>query len=160
MQVTEPPRNPGRFTEAAETSERHGRKKRAKMGRADARNLRELLLVGRLPESWIPPEHILELRSRVRLRHALAEQRSEWQQRIQEQLYYHGVPPRRELLTAQNRAWLERLELPGAGRPQIEVALRMVDQIGREPEPLGRELRFARCRPGCRALIRRYGIAS
>jgi transposase len=59
-----------------------GRKKRARSDRADARHLRELLMVGRLPESWIPPEHLLELRARVRLRHTLVDQRREWRQRI------------------------------------------------------------------------------
>ena len=44
------------LAEPAETSERRGPKKRAKTDRADARHLRELLQVGRLPESWIPPE--------------------------------------------------------------------------------------------------------
>ena len=147
------------LAEPAETSERRGRKKRAKTDRADARHLRELLLAGRLPESWIPPEHILELRSKVRLRHTLAEQRSEWQQRIQAQLYHHGVPRRRQLLTADNRAWLESLELPEAVRLQIEVALRIVDQLRGELEPIERELRaFARRQPGCRALMRHYGI--
>ena len=29
-------------------------------------------MVGRLPESWIPPDHILDLRARVRLRHTLS----------------------------------------------------------------------------------------
>ena len=28
-------------------------------------------MVKRLPESWIPPDHILDLRARVRLRHTL-----------------------------------------------------------------------------------------
>lgn len=147
------------LAEPAETSERRGRKKRAKTDRADARLLRELLIAGRLPESWIPPEHILELRSKVRLRHTLAEQRSEWQQRIQAQLYHHGVPRRRQLLTRENRAWLEGLELPEAARLQIDVALRMVDHIRAELEPLERELRaFARRQPGCRALMAHYGI--
>jgi transposase len=147
------------LAEPAETSERRGRKKRAKTDRADARHLRELLSAGQLPESWLPPAHLLELRSRVRLRHTLAEQRTEWQQRMQAQLYHHGVPQRRSLLTAENRTWLEQLELPGAARLQIEVALRMIDQIRREVEPIERELRsFARRQPGCRALMRQYGI--
>jgi transposase len=147
------------LAEPAETSERRGRKKRAKTDRADARLLRELMLAGRLPESWIPPEHLLELRSKVRLRHTLAEQRSEWQQRIQAQLYHHGVPRRRQLLTAENRAWLEQLELPEAARLQIEVALRMIDQLRAELEPIERELRaFARRQPGSRALMSHYGI--
>jgi hypothetical protein len=33
-------------------------------------------LIGRLPESWIPPGHILDLRARVRTCHLLSHQRS------------------------------------------------------------------------------------
>jgi len=88
------------LAEPAETSARRGRKKRAKTDREDARRLRELLQAGRVPESWIPPAWLLELRSKVRLRHTLIEERGEWQQRIQAQLYHHGVPRRRQLLTA------------------------------------------------------------
>ena len=65
------------LAEPAETRARRGPKKRAKTDRQDARHLRELLLAGRLPESWIPPEHLLELRSKVRLRHTLVDQRGE-----------------------------------------------------------------------------------
>ena len=83
------------LAEPAETAGLRGPKKRAKGDRADARHLRELLMVKRLPESWIPPDHILDLRARVRLRHTLSEQRSEWQQRIQATLYHHGCPQRR-----------------------------------------------------------------
>ena len=82
------------LAEPAETAARRGTKKRAKSDRADARHLRELLMVGRLPESWVPPAHLRDLRARVRLRDTLVDQRREWQQRIQAVLYHHGVPPR------------------------------------------------------------------
>src|ERR687898_3418348 len=104
------------LAEPAETAARRGTKKRAKSDRADARHLRELLMVGRLPESWIPPGHLLELRARVRLRHTLVDQRGEWQQRIQAVLYHHGVAQRRDLLTVEKRQWLEELQLPAGGR--------------------------------------------
>ena len=61
------------LAEPAETAGLKGPKKRAKNDRADARHLRELLMVKRLPESWIPPDHILDLRARVRLRHTLSD---------------------------------------------------------------------------------------
>ncbi len=51
------------LAEPAETAARRGPKKRAKTDRADARHLRELLMIERLPESWIPPDHILDLRA-------------------------------------------------------------------------------------------------
>jgi transposase len=64
------------LAEPAETAARRGNKKRAKTDRADARHLRELLMIGRLPESWIPPDHLLDLRAQVRLRHTLVDQRA------------------------------------------------------------------------------------
>jgi transposase len=147
------------LAEPAETSALRGPKKRAKTDRQDARRLRELLQVGRVPESWIAPKWILELRSKVRLRHTLIDQRGEWQERVQAQLYHHSVPRRRRLLVGERRAWLEAVELPGAARRQIQVALRMIDAVDARLGPLDRELRaLARRQPGCRALMAHYGI--
>ncbi len=147
------------LAEPAETSAQRGNKKRAKTDRADARHLRELLMVGRLPESWIPPRHLLDLRARVRLRHALSDQRGEWQQRIQAALYHHGCPSRRRLMTADGRAWLGAQPLPACAREQVSVALAMIDAIDARLAPIDRELRaYARCQSGCRALMAHYGI--
>src|SRR5215216_8133794 len=115
------------LAEPAETKMLRGPKKRAKTDGQDARRLRELLQAGRVPESWIPPQWVLELRSKVRLRHTLIQQRGEWQQRIQAQLYHHGVARGRQLLVGERRAWPEALELPDAARRQIRVALAMID---------------------------------
>jgi transposase len=117
------------LAEPAETSARRGNKKRAKNDRADARHLRELLMAARLPESWIPPDHILDLRARVRLRHTLSAQRGEWQQRIQAVLYHHGCPQRRGLMTGEGRSWLAAQPLPGCAREQVTVALAMIDAV-------------------------------
>jgi transposase len=147
------------LAEPAETAGLRGPKKRAKGDRADARHVRELLMVKRLPESWIPPEHILDLRARVRLRHTLSEQRSEWQQRIQATLYHHGCPQRRSLLVGDGRAWLAAQPLPQAAREQVTVALAMIDALERQIAPLDRELRaYARRQAGCKALMAHYGI--
>ena len=103
------------LAEPAETSALKGNKQRAKTDRADARHLRELLMAGRLPESYIAPDHLLDLRARVRLRHSLVDQRGEWQQRIHAVLYHHGHPHEGRAARAANRAWLERIALPGHG---------------------------------------------
>jgi transposase len=149
------------LAEPAQTSALRGPKKRAKSDRADARHQRELLMAARLPESWIPPDHILDLRARVRLRHTLCDQRGEWQQRIQAVLYHHGLAQRRDRLTRENRAWVEQAALPGTAREQVTVALAIIDALDVQIAPIDRELRaYARRQPGCRALMAHYGIGA
>jgi transposase len=149
------------LAEPAETAARRGRKKRAKTDRADARLLRELVMVGRLPESWIAPDHILDLRARVRLRHTLIDERGEWQQRIHAVLYHHGCPHHHGigLLTGMGRQWLQSLKLPATAREQVTVALQMINAVDAQLAPMDKELRaYARRQPGCKALMGLYGI--
>ena len=51
------------LAEPAETRSLQGRKRRAKTDRLDAGHLRDLLVIDRLPESWIPPDHIQQIRT-------------------------------------------------------------------------------------------------
>jgi transposase len=148
------------LAEPVETRALRGRKRRAKTDREDARWLRELLAEGRLPEAWIPPEHVREWRSRARLRHTLIDARTQWLQRIQATLFHHGVSGTPERLrTGEGRAFLERLPLPADARERIEVALAMIDAIEAQIDPLERELRqLARRQTGCRALMGLYGM--
>jgi transposase len=116
-------------------------------------------VAGTIPESWIPPAHILEARSQVRLYKTLVDQRTAWIQRIHAQLFHQGAPPQPGLLTSQGRICLNQAELSPAGHQVIEVALRMIDTIGAELDPLRAELaRLARRQPGCRALMAHYGV--
>jgi transposase len=149
------------LAEPAETSALRGNKKRPKTDRADAKHLRELLMAGRLPLCWIPPDHLLDLRARVRLRHALIVDRGEWQQRIRAVLYHHGIPHRAELnlMREPAREWLGRLHLPATARQQISVYLEVADALDSKVPPIDRELRaYARRQTGCQALQARYGI--
>jgi transposase len=149
------------LAESADTSALRGSKKRPKTDRADARHLRELLMLGKLPECWIPPDHLLDLRARVRLRHTLIDDRGEWQQRIRAVLYHHGIRHRPELvlLRADGRAWLERAPLPETAREQVTVALGMIEALDRQLPALDRQLRaYARRQVGCKALMGHYGI--
>ena len=151
------------LAEPAQASALRGKKRRAKTDWADARHLRELLLIGRLPESWIAPDHLLDLRAKVRLRHTLVDQRGEWQQRIRAVLYHHGLPQRAELhlLRGEGRAWLDQVDVPDAAREQIEVAIAISEALDAQIAPLEGQLRiYARRQPGCRALMTHYGIGA
>jgi transposase len=147
------------LAEPADTRALRGPKRRAKTDRTDARHLRDLLRTGTLPESWMPPAHIADARTQVRLRRALIGERTGWYQRIHAILFHHGLPERSQLLTTDGRAWLARVQLPGVARQAVELALRMIDHLEGELDRLDTDLaRIARGQPGCQALQRRYGI--
>jgi transposase len=55
------------LAEPTDTAALRGKKRHAKTDKADARHLRVHLMAGDLPESWIPPGHVLETRAVVRL---------------------------------------------------------------------------------------------
>jgi transposase len=78
--------------EPADTASARGPKRHAKTDKLDAKHLRELLVQGRIPESWIPPEQVLEMRVKVRLYKDLRDERSDWIQQIRATLYHQGVP--------------------------------------------------------------------
>jgi hypothetical protein len=112
------------LAEPVETRALRGRKRRAKTDREDARWLRELLAEGRLPEAWIPPEHVRQWRSRARMRHTLVDERTQWMQRIQATLYHHGVSGSPEKLrTRDGRAFLEALDVPADAGSRAGVLL-------------------------------------
>src|ERR1700756_2374591 len=144
----------------AETAALRGRKKRAKTDRADARLLRTLLVEGRFPESWIPPAHVVEIRTLGRLYCALMDERRAWQQRIHAQLFHQGCLPVTALLSRAGRDALAAAELSAAGRQYVDAALRRIDDLSAEIDPLRAQLvSFARRQPGCRALQgRRFGV--
>ena len=87
-------------------------------------------MIERLPESWVPPEHIQEIRTLMRMRHSMVEERSAYLQRIHAQLFHHGCPRQeKELLSAEGREHLQKLDLPGAARKVVGGCLKMVEHI-------------------------------
>jgi transposase len=148
------------LAEPADTRSMQGRKKRAKTDRIDAKHLRDLLVIERLPESWVPPEHIQQIRTLMRMRHSMVEERSAYLQRIHAQLFHNGCPRQeKELLSTEGRERLGSLDLPGAARKVVEVCLKMIEHINEELEPIEARLRaYARQQAGCRALMAHYGV--
>jgi transposase len=149
------------LAETVETRALRGRKRRAKTDRQDALWLRELLAEGRLPEAWIAPEHIRQWRSRLHLRKALIDERTQWLLRVRSTLYHHGrsAGAPADISSPTGRKFLASVELPADAVERIAVALQMVDTLERQIGQIERSLRrLARHQAGCQALMTQYGV--
>jgi transposase len=149
------------LADPAATADARGSKRRAKTDRTDTHQLRQQLADGRLPESWIPPPLVREIRTKLECYHDLREEHTAWVQRIHATLFHHGVPViEHALSTMEGRARLEAGEgLSPAARQTVGVALRVSDAVQTELDALHKELAsFARRQPGCRALAAQYGV--
>ncbi|MGA9856338.1 MAG: IS110 family transposase [Solirubrobacteraceae bacterium] len=149
------------LAETVETRALRGRKRRAKTDRQDALWLRELLAEGRLPEAWMAPEHVRQWRSRLHLRKALIDERTQWLLRIRSVLYHHGLSAGApgEIANLAGRTFLARLDLPLDARERVTVALGMIDILECQIADIERSLRrVARHQTGCQALMTQFGV--
>jgi transposase len=137
-----------------------GRRRSAKTDRLDARWLARLLAKEMLPESWIPPAEIQELRDRTRLRKALSEDRRRWGQRLHAFLLHEGWPcSKSNLLRPPGLRWAASLRLPAHARLQVDSLLAVMAALEAQLDTVDAELRrFARGDERCQALQSIYGI--
>lgn len=97
-----------------------GRRRSAKTDRLGARRLARVRAKEVLPESWIAPEEIQQLRDRTRLRVRLAGDRRRWALCLHAFLAHGGWSCAKErLLTVEGLRWAAGLELPEHGRLQV-----------------------------------------
>jgi len=136
-----------------------GKKRRAKTDKVDAKALRELAEQHRVPDSWIPPRQVLEVRALVRLYHDLRADRIRWQQRIHATLFHLGAPAQHGLLTGDRGRLATLAGLSPAAAQAVGTALEMIEALDGQINALRHQLRaFAARQPGCRALQHEYGI--
>lgn len=149
-----------RLADPVEAKARRGKTRRPKTDRLDARWLAFLLAKEMLPESWLPPAEIQQLRDKTRLRKALAEDRTRWAQRLHALLHHEGWPCQRaRLLTVEGRRWVAALALPPATRVHADTLLRLIATIEGELATVEAELRrFARADRRCQALETIFGV--
>ena len=137
-----------------------GRRRSAKTDRLDARWLARLLAKEMLPESWIPPAEIQELRDRTRLRKALSEDRRRWGQRLHAFLLHEGWPcSKSNLLRPPGLRWAASLKLPAHARLQVDSLIAVMAALEAQLEEVDAELRrVARDDERCQALQSIYGV--
>src|SRR5262249_51493384 len=87
--------------------------RRVKNGEKDAADLAGLLRMGRLPEAWIAPSEVRELRELTRYRIKLVGLRASGKDQVHAVLAKLGIPvPCSDLFGAYGSAWLDQLRLP------------------------------------------------
>jgi transposase len=87
--------------------------RRVKNDERDAADLADLLRMGRLPEAWIAPPEIRELREITRYRHKLVKARTSFRDQVHGVLAKCGIPvPCSDIFGVFGNTWLDGLDLP------------------------------------------------
>src|SRR5215470_9776464 len=102
---------------------------RLKNDKVDAAILAQLLRADLLPEAWIAPPAVRQLRALLRHRIQLVRLRTLLRNRIHAVLADHGHDRPGGCWTGPGRAWLAALDLPAASRAVIEDDLALIDAL-------------------------------
>jgi len=134
--------------------------RRVKNDLRDATLLADLLRMGRLPESWIPPHSVRELRELVRYRHKLSQLRSGLKSQIHGVLGKEGVIPElRWLWGPGGFEFLNQVQLGEAYGIRVTSLRDLIEVYDREIKGLdGRIHRRLRDDPGYRAIQELTGV--
>ncbi len=108
---------------------------RLKNDKVDAETLAQLLRGDLLPEAWIAPQPVGDLRALLRHRVSLVRLSTASKNRVHAVLADRGVHQHTSLWTAAGRAWLAALELPPVPRPIVDDCCGLIDALA---EPIGR----------------------
>jgi transposase len=122
--------------------------------------LAQLLRAGLLPEAWIAPPAIRQLRALLRHRVHLVRLRTRLRHRIHAIVAGHGHDrPRGGYWTGPGRAWLAALDLPAVSRELAEDNLGLIDAIADRVDRLDGEVRRrARSDPRVTVLTQLPGV--
>jgi transposase len=108
---------------------------RLKNDKVDAATLAQLLRADLLPEAWIAPPQVRQLRALLRHRAQLVRLRTLLRNRIHAVLAGHGHGRPAGCWSGPGRQWLAALELPVVSREVIDDDLALTDAL---QEPVGR----------------------
>jgi transposase-like protein len=108
---------------------------RLKNDKVDAATLAQLLRADLLPEAWIAPQQVRDLRALLRHRASLVRSSTALKNRVHAVLADRGIGEDRGLWTGPGRAWLADLELPPIPRGIIQDCCGLLDALA---TPIGR----------------------
>ena len=130
-----------------------------KNDKVDAAILAQLLRADLLPEAWIAPPAVRQLRALLRHRAQLVRLRTLLRNRIHAVLADHGHDRPAGCWSGPGRAWLASLDLPAVSRAVIEDDLALIDALQVPIDRLDWEVhQRARSEPAVKVLTRLPGV--
>ena len=132
---------------------------RLKNDKVDAAILAQLLRADLLPEAWIAPPQVRQLRALLRHRIQLVRLRTLLRNRIHAVLADHGHDRPAGYWSGPGRAWLASLDLPAVSAEVISDALALIDALESVIDRLDAEIRgHARSDPRVKILTQLPGV--
>jgi transposase len=132
---------------------------RLKNDKVDAAILAQLLRADLLPEAWIAPPAVRQLRALLRHRAGLVRLGTQLQNRIHAVAADHGYDRTGSYWTGPGRGWLAELDLPAVSREIVTDCLAFIDALAPLIERLDGELRqHARADPRVKILTALPGV--
>lgn len=134
--------------------------RRVKNDIADATLLADLLRMGRLPESWVAPPEVRELREEVRYRHKLTRLQTGLKCQVHQVLGKEGaIPATKGIWWSGGQRWLDELQLGDAYVNRIESLRDLIELHGREISQADARIhRRLRGDPGYQAIQHLAGV--
>ena len=132
---------------------------RLKNDKAGAAILAQLLRADLLPEAWIAPPAVRQLRAMLRHRAQLVRLRTLLRNRIHAVLADHGYGRPAGCWSGPGREWLAALELPAVSREVVEDGLALIDALQQPIDRLDWEVQQrARSEPAVKVLTQLPGV--
>ena len=132
---------------------------RLKNDKVDAATLAQLLRADLLPEAWIAPPQVRQLRAMLRHRAQLVRLRTLLRNRIHAILADHGYGRPEGCWSGPGRQWLAALELPAVSREVIDDGLALIDALQEPIDRLDWEVhQRARSEPAVKVLTQLPGV--
>jgi transposase len=114
---------------------------RVKTDKQDVERLLRLLIADIVPEVWVPPVHVRELRALISYRWRLVKMSTMIQNRLHSLLHRHNIhPPEGGLDTEKNRSWWEQQEFSSLETLQVKQELATLYQVERHKGEVEQEL--------------------
>ena len=111
---------------------------RVKTDKEDVKRLIRLLIADIVPEVWIPPTEVRELRGMISYRNRLVKIATMVRNRLQSLLHRHNILlPKGKLLDAN---WWQEQKMRALGKMQIQQELAMLEQLDKHKREVNAEL--------------------